>query len=80
MVLINCENKKYKGKTGEKSYKIKGKRLVPVGKDSFDLSLNSTKVQCLFYMTGGLYDNLICINYFYFMCFKDFRADIYRDN
>lgn len=40
MVLINCENKKYKGKTGEKSYKIKGERLIQVGKDSFDLSLN----------------------------------------
>ena len=43
MVLRNCENKKYKRKTGEKAHKIKGKWLVSVGKRYPDLSLNNAE-------------------------------------
>lgn len=38
MVLRNCENKKYKRKTGEKAHKIKEKWLVSAGKRYPDLS------------------------------------------
>ena len=41
MVLRNCENKKYKRKTGEKAHKIKEKWLVSAGKRYPDLSENS---------------------------------------
>lgn len=41
MVLRNCENKKYKRKTGEKAHKINRKWLVSAGKRHPDLSLNS---------------------------------------
>ena len=40
MVLRNCENKKYKRKTGEKAHKIKEKWLVSAGKRYPDLSLS----------------------------------------
>lgn len=40
MVLRNCENKKYKRKTGEKAHKIKEKWLVSAGKRYPDLSEN----------------------------------------
>lgn len=41
MVLRNCENKKYKRKTGEKAHKINRKWLVSAGKRHPDLSLNN---------------------------------------
>jgi len=41
MVLRNCENEKYRRKTGRKTHKIKGKRLVLAEKRYIDLSLNS---------------------------------------
>lgn len=43
MVLRNCENKKYKRKTGEKAHKINRKWLVSAGKRHPDLSLNKHK-------------------------------------
>lgn len=43
MVLRNCENKKYKRKTGEKAHKINRKWLVSAGKRHPDLSGNDAR-------------------------------------
>ena len=64
MVLRNCENKKYKRKTGEKAHKIKEKWLVSAGKRYPDLSLNNlqSRKNTVFMRICGLSRGLLITN------------------